>query len=459
MMMDFPRDTRVYTTRRGLQLCGDSAELLACLPDQSVDLVLTSPPFALLRKKTYGNEEQDQYVEWLGRFGAAAYRVLKESGSFVLDLGGAYQRGKPVRSLYNYRVLLDFCDRLGYELAEEFFWFNPAKLPSPIEWVNKRKIRAKDAVNTVWWFSRCAEPKADVTRVLAPYSERMKTLLKDPERFYRPKERSSGHDIAKAFGKENGGAIPSNLLQIPNTESNSAYLRLCKMLGRDSHPARFPSALPQFFIKFLTDPGDIVLDIFSGSNTTGQAAEQLSRRWLSMELDREYAALSAVRFMNRWSDDDVRRAIARLDAGEVVEIDDASLPIDVQRATSDVPEAGVTLSHDEAGPPARLTPMWQFPRHERGPSGDAAQTSPTPLRQLRGVHRLDDPRKYPSCFLDSQHRLGKWRRRNKNLVRSQVARLPDCAREFLKDPINACTQLPTRRFVVQSFHGKRALAL
>ena len=340
MKMDFPRDTRVYTTRRGLQLCGDSAELLACLPDQSVDLVLTSPPFALLRKKTYGNEEQDQYVEWLGRFGEAAYRVLKESGSFVLDLGGAYQRGKPVRSLYNYRVLLDFCDRLGYELAEEFFWFNPAKLPSPIEWVNKRKIRAKDAVNTVWWFSRCAEPKADVTRVLAPYSERMKTLLKDPERFYRPKARPSGHDIAKAFGKENGGAIPSNLLQIPNTESNSAYLRLCKMLGRDSHPARFPSALPQFFIKFLTDAGDVVVDVFSGSNTTGQAAELLGRRWLSMELDREYAALSAVRFMNRWSDDDVRRAIARLDAGEVVEIDDASLPIDVQRATSDVPEAG-----------------------------------------------------------------------------------------------------------------------
>ena len=170
MKIDFPRTTQVYRTRRGLQLCGDSVELLARLPDQSVDLVLTSPPFALLRKKTYGNQEQDQYVEWLGRFGASAYRVLKESGSFVLDLGGAYQRGKPVRSLYNYRVLLDFCDRLRYELAEEFFWFNPAKLPSPIEWVNKRKIRAKDAVNTVWWFSRCAEPKADVTRVLTPYS-------------------------------------------------------------------------------------------------------------------------------------------------------------------------------------------------------------------------------------------------------------------------------------------------
>ena len=321
MKLDLPSNKQVYRTPRGLQLCGDSVELLAHLPDQSVDLVMTSPPFALLRQKAYGNKQQDQYVEWLGRFGKAAYRVLKDSGSFVLDLGGAYKRGKPVRSLYNYRVLLDFCDRLGYELAEEFFWFNPSKLPSPIEWVNKRKIRAKDSVNTVWWFSRSAAPKADVTRVLVPYSERMKKLLKNPDKYYSPKARPSGHDIARAFSKDNGGAIPSNLLQIPNTESNSGYLRLCKMLQRDSHPARFPSALPRFFIQFLTDPEDVVLDIFSGSNTTGQVAEELGRRWISMERSREYAALSAVRFMDGWSDDEVRTTLARLDAGETIEID------------------------------------------------------------------------------------------------------------------------------------------
>ena len=319
MNFDFPKNKQVYRTPCGLQLCGDSLELLAHLPDQSVDLIMTSPPFALLRQKTYGNKEQDQYVKWLRRFGEAAYRVLKDSGSFVLDLGGAYKRGKPVRSLYNYHVLLDFCDCLGYELAEEFFWFNPSKLPSPIEWVNKRKIRAKDAVNTVWWFSRSTEPKADVTQVLVPYSKRMKTLLENPDRFYQPKERPSGHDIARAFARDNGGAIPSNLLQIPNTESNSSYLRLCNMLGRRSHPARFPSALPQFFIKFLTDPEDLVVDIFSGSNTTGQAAEQLGRRWLSMDISREYAALSALRFMNDWSDAEVHQAITRLDSGEVVD--------------------------------------------------------------------------------------------------------------------------------------------
>jgi site-specific DNA-methyltransferase (cytosine-N4-specific) len=271
------------------------------MPPDSVDLIVTSPPFALLRKKTYGNEEQSTYV---------------------LDLGGAYQRGKPVRSLYNYRVLLEFCDHLDYRLAEEFFWYNPAKLPSPIEWVNKRKIRVKDAVNTVWWFAKSDEPKADVTNVLAPYSERMKTLLKNPEKFYSPKIRPSGHDIASAFGRgQNGGAIPPNLLQIPNTESNSHYLRACKALGRKSHPARFPADLPKFFLKFLTQPGDTVVDIFSGSNTTGYVAEKLGRKWFSMELDREFAALSAVRFMDGWDTQRMKRSVDRMIAGEPEKLD------------------------------------------------------------------------------------------------------------------------------------------
>jgi len=313
MKFELPSHAKVYETENGLQVSADSREILKLLPDDSVDLIFTSPPFALLRQKTYGNEEQADYVAWLSEFGKAAYRVLKQTGSFVVDLGGAYERGKPVRSLYNFRVLLNFCDELGYKLAEEFFWYNPAKLPSPIEWVNKRKIRVKDAVNTVWWFSKGDFPKADVTKVLAPYSERMKTLLKNPEKFYRPKELPSGHDIAAAFGKQNGGAIPSNLLQIPNTDSNSHYLRTCKLLSKDSHPARFPEALPKFFIEFLTSPGDCVVDIFSGSNTTGSVAEQLRRQWLSVEQDRDYAALSAVRFMESWADSKIIDAFKLLE--------------------------------------------------------------------------------------------------------------------------------------------------
>jgi len=125
----------------------------------------------------------------------------------------------------------------------------------------------------------------------------MKTLLKNPHKFYKAKDRPSGHQIAEAFGKANGGAIPSNLLQISNTDSNSHYLRMCKTLKKNGHPARFPAELPRFFINFLTEPGDLVVDIFSGSNTTGYVAEELKRKWLSIEIDRNYAALAAIRFL------------------------------------------------------------------------------------------------------------------------------------------------------------------
>jgi site-specific DNA-methyltransferase (cytosine-N4-specific) len=251
--------------------------------------------------------------------------VLKDDGSFVLDLGGAYEKGVPTRSLYNFRVLIRFCDELGFYLAEEFYWFNPSKLPSPIEWVNKRKLRAKDAVNTVWWLSKTEWPKADITKVLTPYSDRMKKLLEDPDAFYKPKVRPSGHEISKGFGKDNGGAIPSNLLQFPNTESNGLYLDGCKTVGEKPHPARFPAKLPEFFIKMLTEPGDLVLDIFAGSNTTGQVAEALQRRWLAFELSREYVGASAFRFLEKRNTDAEMRAIFdQIEAGESVDLDEYS---------------------------------------------------------------------------------------------------------------------------------------
>ena len=287
----------VYSTNKGLAFCGDSLALLRKLPDESINLVLTSPPFALQRKKEYGNRDQREYIDWLADFARLVYQKLKSDGSFVLDLGGAYEKGKPVRSLYNFRIPIYFCDEIGFFLAEDFYWFNPSKLPSPIEWVNKRKIRAKDSVNTIWWFSKSEFPKSDVTNVLTEYSPRMKKLLEDPNKFYDPKKRPSGHNISKRFGKDNGGAIPSNLLQIPNSESNSQYLRGCKTLGLKAHPARFPGKLPQFFIRLLTEPEDLVVDIFAGSNTTGSVAEKENRYWISFEKNIQYLATSCFRFM------------------------------------------------------------------------------------------------------------------------------------------------------------------
>jgi DNA modification methylase len=311
----------LYRTARGAQLVGDSRELLGGMDDGSIDLIMTSPPFPLLRKKAYGNEDQEEYVDWLMEFGRAALPKLKATGSLVIDIGGAYQKGRPVRSLHQFRALIRFCDELGYHLAEEFYWHNPAKLPSPIEWVNKRKIRAKDSVNTVWWLSKAEEPCADVSQVLVEYSESMKRLLKNPEKYYQPKDRPSEHSISDRFGQDNGGAIPSNLLSYANSESTSTYQLALKMLGRSGHPARFPAELPSFFIKMLTKPGDLVVDIFSGSNTTGLVAEQLERRWVAMELDPHYAALSSVRFMGGWSDTSIKAAFERVETGrEVVDL-------------------------------------------------------------------------------------------------------------------------------------------
>jgi DNA modification methylase len=311
-----------YLTRRGAMISGDSLELLAQLPADSVDLFVTSPPFPLLRQKAYGNEDQQRYVAWLTEFAKLAKDALKPTGSLVIDIGGAYQRGLPVRSLHQYRALLAFVDDVGYRLAEEFYWYNPSKLPSPIEWVNKRKIRAKDAVNTVWWLSKTEEPKADVGRVRVPYSKSMERLLRDPKRYYTPKDRPSEHSIGEAFGRDNGGALPSNLLAIPNSQSNDAYLRACKAVGVPGHPARFPTRLPSFFIEMCTDPGDLVVDFFGGSNTTGRAAEDLDRRWLSFELDRSYAAESVVRFIHEQDSAKILKAIERMAKGKTLELDD-----------------------------------------------------------------------------------------------------------------------------------------
>jgi DNA modification methylase len=314
-----------YCARFGAAYHGDSLDLLSRLPDDSVNLVMTSPPFALQRQKDYGNPSQTEYVDWLAAFAALVLRKLRPDGSFVLDVGGSYEKGVPVRSLYNFRLLIKFCDELGFRLAEDFYWFNPSKLPSPIEWVNKRKMRAKDSVNTVWWFSKTDWPTADISKVLAPYSPRMRKLLEDPDGFYSPKKRPSGHDIGKGFATDNGGAIPSNLLSIPNSDSNSPYLGICKTLGITAHPARFPSALPEFFIKFLTSPGDLVVDIFAGSNTTGMVAERLRRRWLAFDSDLGYLAASAFRFVPEAGPEDMRRLYDVIASGESVNLEQFGL--------------------------------------------------------------------------------------------------------------------------------------
>ncbi len=282
-------------TKLGSAYLGDALEVLKNLKPHSVDLIMTSPPFGLVRKKEYGNADADKYLEWFEPFGELFKKVLKPTGSLVIDIGGAWIPGQPTRSLYHYELLIMLHKKFGFHLAQDFFWWSPSRLPSPAEWVNIRRIRVKDAVDCVWWLSPTPWPKADNRRVLVPYSDSMNSLLKNG---YQAKLRPSGHDISDKFSINNGAAIPPNVLAIPNTESNSYYLRYCKEHNIKPHPARFPSALPEYFIRMLTDKGDLVVDPFAGSCVAGEVAEKLGRKWICSELIETYLQGAKGRFDN-----------------------------------------------------------------------------------------------------------------------------------------------------------------
>ena len=147
-----PRLIPTYTTRLGRAYNGDALDVLRRLPADSVALVMTSPPFALRRQKAYGNVAASEYVEWFWPFAQEIHRVLRPDGSFVLDLGGAWNRGSGTRSLYQYQLILRLCEI--FHLAQEFYWYNPSRLPTPAEWVTIRRTRVKDAVNMLWWLSK-----------------------------------------------------------------------------------------------------------------------------------------------------------------------------------------------------------------------------------------------------------------------------------------------------------------
>jgi site-specific DNA-methyltransferase (cytosine-N4-specific) len=212
---------------------GDSlGPLYKTLRPKATNLIVTSPPFGLVRKKAYGNEDADRYLDWFRPFAEGFKRVLSDDGSLVIDIGGAWKPGVPSRSLYHFELLMMLCKDYGFHLCLEHFWWNPAKLPTPAEWVNIRRVRVKDAVNCIWWLSPTPFPKASNRRVLAPYSESMNGLIANG---YRAKLRPSGHNISEKFQRHNGGAIPPNLLAVANTESNGKYQEYCKARGIAPH--------------------------------------------------------------------------------------------------------------------------------------------------------------------------------------------------------------------------------
>ena len=292
-----------YETPRGKMYLGDCEEIISSFIDTNeghkANLIFTSPPFPLNRAKRYGNMTGEEYLEWFSGLAPLLSNILADDGSIVIEIGNAWEKGLPVHSTLPLETLLKFKEKGDLYLCQEFIHYNPSALPAPIEWVNKRRIRVKDAFTRIWWLSNTPNPKANNRHVLEQYSKQMQKLIN--RKSYNAGRRPSEHVIGdSSFMVDNGGAIPANVIIAANTASKGSYFEYCKQNGLDIHPARMPHEVPGFFIKFLTEENDLVLDPFAGSNVTGAVAEQLNRQWIGIEINETYANGSKGRFQETY---------------------------------------------------------------------------------------------------------------------------------------------------------------
>lgn len=295
----------VFTTPAGVAVWGLVESALGLIDDRSVNLVLTSPEFALVAAKEYGNRPEREWLDWMVELVRTLLPKLTPDGSLFIDLGQAYRPGEPALSGYQHRLWVRLVDELGLHPNHEITWVNKAALPAPAAWVTVRRLRLKGAVNTLYGFGLTPWAKSDNRRVLVPYSDAMKKVL---QRGWKEQERPSGH-VLTGFDRDNGGAIPPNYLEVANTASNDVYSRRCREEGLPIHPARMAQAVAELVIKLVTEPGDLVLDPFGGSGTTAAAAEKLGRRWIVTDKMLEYLLGGRHRFPKAYVQD---RSLLRL---------------------------------------------------------------------------------------------------------------------------------------------------
>jgi DNA modification methylase len=318
ILAKLPKKRAAYERNGGIYFLGDSTNLLTskdfAVLKGKVNLILTSPPYPLNNKKSYGNLTGKKYLDWFTSLAPVFSDLLTEDGSIVIEIGNSWEPGRPVQSLLHLESLLGFVrhEDAGLRLIQQFVCYNPSRLPSPAQWVTVNRIRTVDSFTHVWWLAKSDFPKADNTKVLRPYSKSMKKLLQRGS--YNSGDRPSEHYISKTgFLNDRGGSIAQNLFELDsldperevrlpnvfslaNSASKDYFHRECKKRGITPHPARMPMGLASFFIEFLTDKGGLVLDPFAGSNTTGYAASVAERGWIGIDAQDSYVQQSLIRF-------------------------------------------------------------------------------------------------------------------------------------------------------------------
>lgn len=251
----------------GRILSGDCLDVLARMPSDSVDLIITSPPYADARRRTYGGVKPNDYVDWFAPRAEQMLRVLKPTGSLVLNIKEKAIDGE--RHTYVLDLILHLKRETGFRWVEEYIWHKTTAAPG------KWKYRFRDAWERVLHFAKTRDVKMNQEAVMVPTGDWTKARLKnmganDISRQESATRSGVGRRISAWQGRPM--AYPSNVLHASPVAHNTG------------HSAPFPEWLPEFFIKLFTDPGDLVVDPFSGSGTTAKVATQLGRRAIGIEI-------------------------------------------------------------------------------------------------------------------------------------------------------------------------------
>lgn len=288
-----------YSTDLGLALWGCCSSVFPRI-DEPIALVLTSPPYPLRKARAYGGPSESSYTDFICSALEPLVKNLLPGGSIALNVSNdCFVTGSPARSTYIEKLTLALEERLSLSLMDRIVWQNPSKPPGPMQWASKSRQQLCVGYEPVLWFTN--DPKAcfaDNRRVLQPHSDRQKRLIAQGGESRSADYGDGAYKLRPgSYGRPTEGRIPRNVLQIGHASQEVVRARrVAHEAGLPTHGAMMPLRLAMFLIQFLTQPGQLVTDLFAGWNTTGLAAELTERRWITTERIAEYAAGSGSRF-------------------------------------------------------------------------------------------------------------------------------------------------------------------
>lgn len=288
-----------FSTELGVAILGSCETVFASI-DAPITLVVTSPPYPLASARKYGNPPEHLYVDWICQTLEPVVKHLVPGGSICLNISNdIFMPGSPARSLYRERLVLALCDRLGLHKMDELIWVNPSKPPGPYQYASKARTQLNVGYEPVYWFTN--DPfrvKSNNRRVLQAHTDKHLALMARGGEQREGAHSDGAYSMRKgAYGAMTEGRIPRNVLTYGHRcAEQSGYKQAAREQGLPPHGAPMPLKLASFLVEFLSEPGDLVADPFSGSFTTAHAAERLGRRWLGTECMVEYVLGAAHRF-------------------------------------------------------------------------------------------------------------------------------------------------------------------